>query len=32
MFWFILGLVVGAVVAWNYLPQPEWLAKWFKKN
>jgi hypothetical protein len=28
---FILGFVVGAVVGWNFLPQPEWVAKWFRR-
>ena len=24
MFGFILGAVVGLVVGWNFLPQPQW--------
>jgi hypothetical protein len=27
----IIGFAVGLVVGWNFLPQPEWVAKWFKK-
>lgn len=22
---FILGIVVGAVIGWNFLPQPKWV-------
>jgi hypothetical protein len=31
MFWLIVGFVAGLVVGWNFLPQPEWVAKYFRK-
>ena len=27
----LIGFVVGLVVGWNFLPQPTWISKYFKK-
>jgi hypothetical protein len=29
---FAWGFVSGLVIGWNFLPQPSWVAKWFKKD
>jgi hypothetical protein len=31
MFEFILGSIVGLVVGWNVLPQPEWVKNLYAK-
>lgn len=28
---FVIGLIVGLVVGWNFMPQPEWVKKFFDK-
>jgi len=32
MFEFVLGVVVGMAVGWNFLSQPEWAKNLFKSN
>lgn len=27
-----VAFVAGLIVGWNFLPQPAWVAKWFKKD
>jgi hypothetical protein len=27
----LIGFVVGLVIGWNFLPQPTWISKYFKK-
>jgi hypothetical protein len=29
---FLIGLGVGLVVGWNFLPQPAWVKDWFSSN
>jgi hypothetical protein len=29
---FAWGFVAGLVIGWNFIPQPSWVAKWFKKD
>lgn len=31
MFEFIIGVAIGLVVGWWFLPQPEWLKKMYAK-
>jgi len=31
MFELAIGFVAGLIIGWNFLPQPVWVAKWFKK-
>jgi hypothetical protein len=31
MFEFIIGSIVGLIVGWNVLPQPEWVKNIWKK-
>jgi len=28
----LIGFAVGLVIGWNFLPQPEFIAKWFSKE
>jgi hypothetical protein len=28
---FAWGLVAGLIIGWNFLPQPSFISKWFKK-
>jgi len=28
---FVWGFVAGLIIGWNFLSQPAWIAKWFKK-
>jgi hypothetical protein len=32
MFELIIGFVGGLIVGWNFLPQPAFIASWFKKK
>lgn len=32
MFEIVLGFVAGLIVGWNFLPQPTWVSKFFKKD
>jgi hypothetical protein len=27
-----IGFAAGLIVGWNFLPQPNWIAKWFTKE
>ena len=31
MFEIALGFLAGLIVGWNFLPQPNWIGKYFKK-
>lgn len=28
---FLVGCLLGLIVGWNFLPQPTWISKYFKK-
>lgn len=32
MFGFIFGFIVGALIGWNLLPQPEWVKNLWNKG